>query len=179
MNYCCYNTVRLKSNLSRKIRAKYIGREIDLPITMLKDASLVVVTKKLNETTDEIVEKFDYDDLCSNITQIAYFRDDPFVCNKYIRCNHGYAQKFKCYRDTAWDIIRKTCLWVNNVDCGERQILDDDLLGENDPDESMKHNGTRKIKTTITTTSPKAITTLSTTTGRRSQLSRNCINPFK
>lgn len=125
-----------------------------------------------NETrSDEIYDsdsedKFDYDDLCSNITQIAYFRDDPFICNKYIRCNHGYAQKFKCYRDTAWDIKRMTCLWVNNVDCGERQLVDPGLLGENDPDESMKHNGTRKTRTTRTTTTTTTTTTISTTTGR-------------
>lgn len=132
---------------------------------------------KTSSQEDTSEEKFEYDDLCSNITHIAYFRDDPFICNKYIRCNHGYAQKFKCYRDTAWDIARKTCLWVNNVECGERQLVEDNLLGENDPDESMKHNGTRKTKTTRTTTTTITTTTLTTTTNKRvSQLTRNCIS---
>lgn len=119
----------------------------------------------IDEENEE--EKFDYDDLCSNDTLTGYFRDDPFVCNKYIRCNHGYAQKFKCYRDTAWDIPKKTCLWIQNVDCGQRELITDEkLLGDNDSDESVKHNATRTSRSTrTTTTTTTTTTTVTTTTG--------------
>lgn len=156
----------IRNSPSARIRLASIStRKITTNVAALKKEKFTS-----NETSSSSSEEtFDYDDLCSNITHIAYFRDDPFICNKYIRCNHGYAQKFKCYRDTAWDIARKTCLWVNNVECGERQLVDPSLLGENDPDESMKHNGTRKTRTTRTTTTTTTTTTIKTTTGLCSQ----------
>ena len=116
--------------------------------------------------------EFDYDELCENITIATSFREDPYICNKYIRCNHGYAQKFKCSKDTAWDIERKICLWVQHVNCGDRQLLSDEkMLGENDSDESMKRNGTRTTRSTTTTT--KTTTTTTTTTTIKTLLFKN------
>ncbi len=121
----------------------------------------VVTNPPKKPSSNEDDNDLDYDEFCANTTLTTSFREDPFICNKYIRCNHGYAQKFKCSKDTAWDISTKQCLWVHYVECGSRQyVSDEQVLGENDSDESMKHNATRTTRTTRTTTTKS--TTLST-----------------
>jgi hypothetical protein len=101
----------------------------------------------MDEDSIEMLNKIDYDQLCDNKT--ASLRDDPFVCNKFIRCNHGWAQKFKCAKNTAWDATNNECIWIDQVDCGDRTLITDErLLGENDSDQSMKRNGTKPIITT-------------------------------
>lgn len=123
------------------------GETIDL-VKGLSEDDRQTVFKKLVAETNEI----DYDDFCDNTTATAFFREDPFICNKYIRCNHGYAQRFKCAKSTAWDIKKRMCLWAQYVKCGKRQLITDaKLLGKDDTDESMKRNGTRYTKPVTTT----------------------------
>ena len=123
---------------------------------ILMSRSLVTNAPK-NGTDDD--EAYEYDTLCANQTVATSFREDPHVCNKYIRCNHGYAQKFKCSIHTAWDKEKKMCLWTESVDCDTRELYSDDrLLGENDSDASLKNRTTLTTRTTTTST-----TTTSTT----------------
>ena len=111
-------------------------------INWLSDEEKYTLYKKIIEETSTI----DYDEFCDNTTATAFFREDPFICNKYIRCNHGYAQRFKCAKSTAWDVKTKQCLWAQHVKCGKRQLITNEkLLGKNDSDESMKRNGTRPL----------------------------------
>ena len=107
--------------------------------------------------TDSIISpktpSFDYDEICKNETMPTQFIEDPFICNRFIRCNHGLAQKFKCSINTAWDIERKLCLWVDSVNCGSRIYVSDfELLGENDPNEITRRNTTTRITTIAYTT---------------------------
>lgn len=114
------------------------NENITLPVS-----TLISTTKKTTTTTStaasEEVAEFDYDDLCVNVSSTAGFRDDPFICNRYIRCNHGYAQKFICSKNTAWDVEKKMCLWLSEVKCEDRELVtDEELLGKNDSDDKMK-----------------------------------------
>ena len=123
-----------------------------------------VVTNKPNDNqTDDDYDAYAYDTLCANLTVATSFREDPYVCNKYIRCNHGYAQKFKCSKRTAWDKDKKMCNWVETVDCGARELYSDEkLLGENDSDASLKNRTTLTTRTTTTSTTTTT-TTMPTT----------------
>jgi hypothetical protein len=104
--------------------------------------------KSLNETL-VAAKAFDYHSLCDGQ---AIFLADPFVCNRYLRCNHGYAQKFKCSRSTAWDDAKRLCLWTSLVTCGERVYVSNHaLLGDDD--------ATKTTTTTTTTTTETAETT--------------------
>lgn len=143
-------------NLVKKKSSKNLIKLVTNP-TMSFNTTVVP-----DDEESSVMDNFDYDDLCSNVSATAGFRYDPFVCNRYIRCNHGYAQKFICYKNTAWDIEKNMCLWANEVKCGDRQMVDDEkLLGKNDSDEKMKKNGTRTTKsTTIATTALKLNSTI-------------------
>lgn len=113
--------------------------------------------KKSNDTS--VNTDFDYNELCDNVTETTAFREDPFICNRYVRCNHGYAQKFKCSLNTAWDIARRLCIWTDGVDCGSRlYVADEELLGENDPDELVRHNVTRRPSSSTKSTTPTSTT---------------------
>jgi hypothetical protein len=115
-------------------------------LELIVEQELIQKYKKKNVTSFylkliERIQEFDYDQLCENETQTTSFRQDPFICNKYVRCNHGFAQKFKCHRHTAWNVQQRLCLWIPYVNCERRLlILDERLLGPNDSDESMKLN---------------------------------------
>jgi hypothetical protein len=129
-------------------------------VSAIKDANnsseFIQFVDKLNSTKHRInttttkAPKFNYNELCENSTTITSFIEDPFICNRYIRCNHGLAQKFKCSLNTAWDLEKKICLWTESVNCGSRVYVDDDdLLGDNDSDELVKLNITTKTSTTL------------------------------
>ena len=124
-----------------------------------------VVTSSANETNEneDDYDAYAYDTLCANLTVATSFREDPYVCNKYIRCNHGYAQKFKCSKNTAWDKEKKMCNWVETVECGARELYSDEkLLGENDSDASLKNRTTLTTRTTTTSTTTTTTTTTTT-----------------
>lgn len=114
---------------------------------------------------EEEDDGFDFNKLCINATSDDAFRDDPFICNRYVRCNFGSAQKFVCTKATAWDSIKKMCTWISEVDCGERQLVLDDKLIDDESKNSTKptkttkkKNKTTKInKTTQTTSLPITI----------------------
>jgi hypothetical protein len=125
---------------------------------LLKSLKAIIVSNSdeasgySNSSESNATDEFDYNELCGdNRTTATAFREDPFICNRYIRCNHGYAQKFKCFKGTAWDLERKICMWAEYVNCDSRvYVTDEELLGDNDSDEKVKHNVTRT--TTLKTT---------------------------
>ncbi len=117
-------------------------------------AIIVSDSSKENSERNATEDEFDYNELCGdNTTTPTGFRDDPFICNRYVRCNHGYAQKFKCSKGTAWDCERKICLWAEYVNCDSRvYVTDEQLLGEDDSDDKVRYNVTRT--TTKKTSAP-------------------------
>ncbi len=106
-------------------------------------------TKKPKATTEEV----NYEELCEESMTIGgEFKEDPNICNKYIRCNHGYAQKFACAKDTAWDVEKKMCLWRRMVKCEDRMyVTDEELLGLDDSEEVAPKKERKRTTNPITT----------------------------
>lgn len=107
-------------------------------------------TTLADDDQEEEDDGFDFNQLCINATADDAFRDDPFICNRYVRCNFGSAQKFVCTKATAWDSVKKMCTWISEVDCGERQLVLDDKLLDEDKKNSTKTTKTTKKKTKTT-----------------------------
>lgn len=78
-------------------------------------------TKKISSSEER--KTFDYDTLCNGLLASTGFVSDPFICNKYLRCNHGVAERFTCASGTLWNSRDKMCTWPSLVDCDDREIF--------------------------------------------------------
>ena len=93
--------------------------------------TLKTTTPKPTKTTTPT----DFDFVCDELPGATGFTEDPYVCNKYIRCNHGKSQRFTCAAGTVWDSENKMCLWTESVDCAEREVEDEEGAENTDEDE--------------------------------------------
>ncbi len=78
-------------------------------------------TKKISSSEER--KTFDYDTLCNGLLASTGFVSDPFICNKYLRCNHGVAERFTCASGTLWNSRDKMWTWPSLVDCDDREIF--------------------------------------------------------
>lgn len=172
---------KAKSKVKAEKDEEYDEDEDDEDLAKLKvilmsrslDTDPIASNNATNDDNND--EAYIYDTLCANETVATGFREDPYVCNRYIRCNHGYAQKFICSKYTVWDQEKKMCLWTASVECGPRALYtDEQLLGDNDSDASLKN---RTTLTTRTTTTSTTMTTIVKTTITVKQLNTDSSRP--
>lgn len=100
--------------------------------TIPPTTTTIAATKKQKTTkkmsSNEERKKFEYDTLCNGLLASTGFVSDPFICNKYLRCNHGVAERFTCASGTLWNSADKMCTWPALVDCDDREVFTDGEL---------------------------------------------------
>jgi hypothetical protein len=151
-------TIEINDTISKEPIAKQFNQSSDELTESVKAVQeITIITTKVSTDPPTTTEE-DFDYLCDDLPGATGFIEDPHVCNKYIRCNHGKSQRFTCATGTVWDTENKMCLWTESVDCSEREVEieyeDDDAENgvdtENETDESDSIEKTIKRLTTTT-----------------------------
>ena len=112
--------------------------KLEVETTSTQVSTTTVTTTTVKTTTPKPTKTTtptDFDFVCDELPGATGFTEDPYVCNKYIRCNHGKSQRFTCAAGTVWDSENKMCLWTESVDCAEREVEDEEGAENTDEDE--------------------------------------------
>ena len=142
-----------------------ILRDAQTTSTMSTTSTSTTTTITTTTTTTAIpTTTYNYEGICDDVFEAGMFKEDPFVCNNYIRCNHGVAQIFVCPKNTVWDSQNKICLWTQQVECAERELITEKTPFKANNKKKTKKTTLPKTTTEITTTEP-----ITTTNNKRSK----------
>jgi hypothetical protein len=148
---------------------------------LLIQTTSVPLSSKKHKTTkiissSEERKTFEYDTLCNGLLASTGFVSDPFVCNKYLRCNHGVAERFTCASGTLWNSKDKMCTWPALVDCDDREVFtENELVKEEagDSSSSTEETGSKEVSASSSASASKEISTSKETSKEFSEESSN------